>query len=233
MVRFRRGPGRANGGPAGPRASGAAWGSPQTAGRGGRASDLRNIPHGPQRGICKLSPGRRRDRRPSAAQPPRTPRSRPSPETHPVVWTRTSPAGAAGCGEPRHPVAWLRAERLWGRGRHSPHSPLGQVPCRPTGPALSPPGAGLREASRSPRGPSPLEPRSRAFPKGEAAASGVWAGPCRAGFTGTQQQVPDTPSASVRRPLWVGHRASRWGRPPPRSGLPNGEHSHRLPFCLL
>lgn len=138
MVRFRQGPGRADGAP-GLRCS---LGSPQTARTGGRAgrgraSDLRNIPRGPQRGSCELSLAAG-----GKTQPPAHPRSRPSPERRSVVWPRTSPAGAMGCGEPQHQAAWLSAERLRGRGRHGPRLPLGQVLCRPTGPALSQPEQG-------------------------------------------------------------------------------------------
>lgn len=56
--------------------------------------------------------------------------------------------------------------------------------------------AGPREASRSPRGPSRRGPHSRALPKRGAAASGVWAGPCRASFTGTQQRRAHLPGGS-------------------------------------
>lgn len=96
--------------------------------------------------------------------------------------------------------------------------------------------AGPREASRSPRGPSRRGPHSRALPKRGAAASGVWAGPCRASFTGTQQR-PSTPprrkSRTLRLPPYEGPSGSgRWSRPHLLSGLPNGRHPH-LPFCPL
>lgn len=128
-----------------------------------------------------------------------------------MVWPRTSPAGAVGCGEPQHQAAWLSAERLRGRGRHGPRLPLGQVLCRPTGPALSQPEQGRvkRRDHLGARHAGGLIPGP--FRSGEQRRVGCGqdpAGPASRDPTApehtSQEEVPDTPPASARRPERVG-----------------------------